>query len=241
MDVIKMDPEVDPLAMQTSDSEEKKPLLEEVNLWKLHSTRIKSECEDHTSVVKFEESQAPPAFHMVKCEVEEEMKDLDTIKEEPKVGITTEETELSTGSVTGVNRRIVSSTCEGVTNEESLTMYEDPSNFVSSGNLPSLTVMMDVIKTESDINPWAIQSSETEEKKPLSEEGNLLDLHVTGIKEECMDDTCDLTSEIKFEEITMPNHFPFVKCEVEEESCVLHIEKEELKVLAEEDGFYSER
>ncbi|KAJ4425935.1 hypothetical protein ANN_27561 [Periplaneta americana] len=43
----------------------------------------------------------------------------------------------------------------------------------------------------------------------------LLDLNVTGMKEECVDDSYDHTSEIKFEEILLPNNFPVVKCEVE--------------------------
>ncbi|XP_069669966.1 zinc finger protein 235-like isoform X1 [Periplaneta americana] len=70
---------------------------------------------------------------------------------------------------------------------------------------------MDVIKMEPDINPLAIQSNETEEKKYLSQEGNLLDLPVTRIKEEYVDDSYDHNPEIKFEEIIL------LKCEVEED------------------------
>ncbi|KAJ4425923.1 hypothetical protein ANN_27549 [Periplaneta americana] len=73
---------------------------------------------------------------------------------------------------------------------------------------------MDVIKMELDINLLPMQSSEAEEKKSLSEEGNLLDLPPTRIKEECVDDTY-IHTEIKFEEMTLPNDFPIVKCEAE--------------------------
>ncbi|KAJ4425841.1 hypothetical protein ANN_27467 [Periplaneta americana] len=47
-------------------------------------------------------------------------------------------------------------------------------------------------------------------------EENLLDLHVTRIKEECADESCeDHNPEIKFEEIKFPNNFAMVKCEIE--------------------------
>ncbi|XP_069672881.1 uncharacterized protein [Periplaneta americana] len=71
-----------------------------------------------------------------------------------------------------------------------------------------LQVEMDVIKKEPDINPLQIQPSDIEDKKPLSEEGNLLNLQVTRIKEECVDESYDHTSEIKFEEIILPDNFP---------------------------------
>ncbi|KAJ4425934.1 hypothetical protein ANN_27560 [Periplaneta americana] len=76
-------------------------------------------------------------------------------------------------------------------------------------------IEMDVIKIEPDINPLPMQSSDTEEMKPLSEEGKSLDLHATRIKEERVAESYDHTSEIKFEEILLPNNFPVVKCEVE--------------------------
>ncbi|XP_069669449.1 zinc finger protein 665-like [Periplaneta americana] len=95
---------------------------------------------------------------------------------------------------------------------------------------------MDVIKIEPDINPLPMQSSDTEEMKPLSEEGKSSDLHATRIKEERVAESYDHTSEIKFEEILLPNNFPVVKCEVEEELCDVDTVKDELKleVTAEE-------
>ncbi|XP_069697207.1 uncharacterized protein [Periplaneta americana] len=102
---------------------------------------------------------------------------------------------------------------------------------------------MDVIKMELDINPLAMHSSDTEEKKPLSEEGKLLDLHVTRIKEECVDESYDQNPEIKFEEIILPNNFPMVKCEVEEDLCDFDTVKDELKleVAAEENQILPDR
>ncbi|KAJ4440999.1 hypothetical protein ANN_10848 [Periplaneta americana] len=70
MDVIKMEHEVDPLAIQTSDNtdvEGKKPSSEELQLFNLHSTWIKVECEDHscdvTSEIKLEETPLPNMKH----------------------------------------------------------------------------------------------------------------------------------------------------------------------------------
>ncbi|XP_069697066.1 uncharacterized protein [Periplaneta americana] len=78
MDVIKMEPEVDPLAIGTidkSDSEGKNLSSEEVNLLNLQSTQIKSEHEDHsydiTSGIKYEETPVAVNLPMVKPEAQE--------------------------------------------------------------------------------------------------------------------------------------------------------------------------
>ncbi|XP_069670063.1 uncharacterized protein [Periplaneta americana] len=101
---------------------------------------------------------------------------------------------------------------------------------------------MDVIKMEPDINPLPLESNDTEEKKSLSEEGNLLDLPVTRIKEDCVDDSY-IHTEIKFEENILPITFPVVKCEAEEVSFVVSTLKEEslLEVSTEESGVLTER
>ncbi|KAJ4425674.1 hypothetical protein ANN_27870 [Periplaneta americana] len=73
---------------------------------------------------------------------------------------------------------------------------------------------MAAIKMEPEVDPLAVQPFDDtikEEEKPAPDEGNLLDLHVTRIKEEYMDDSYNHTSEIKSE----PNNFPVVKCEAE--------------------------
>ncbi|XP_069670768.1 uncharacterized protein [Periplaneta americana] len=72
---------------------------------------------------------------------------------------------------------------------------------------------MDVIKMEPELDPLATQA-DVEDKKPLLErEDNSLNLHVTGIKEECADHSYDLPSEMKLEESPMSFHSPMVKCE----------------------------
>ncbi|KAJ4425356.1 hypothetical protein ANN_27971 [Periplaneta americana] len=88
--------------------------------------------------------------------------------------------------------------------------------FVCSGTYFPLT--MDVIKAEVKVDPLFLETSdETDEdgKTPILEERNLVDQHVTGIKEEYVDQSDDLTSEIKFEEVLVPISFPVVKGEPE--------------------------
>ncbi|XP_069671047.1 zinc finger protein 235-like [Periplaneta americana] len=103
---------------------------------------------------------------------------------------------------------------------------------------------MDVIKMEPGSDPMAIQASgiaDIEEKKPLSEEGNLLDFDVTKIKTGCIDHRYDIKSEIVFEESAVPIDFPMLKSEAEEEFCELDQVKEvKLKVIAEENEVLTE-
>ncbi|XP_069669583.1 uncharacterized protein [Periplaneta americana] len=104
---------------------------------------------------------------------------------------------------------------------------------------------MDVIKMEHGSDPLGIQTSgisDIEEKKPLSEEVNLLDLNVTKIKTESIDHRYDIKSEIVFEETAVPIEFPMLKSEVEEEFCELDQVKEvKLEVTAEENEVLTER
>ncbi|XP_069670329.1 uncharacterized protein [Periplaneta americana] len=77
------------------------------------------------------------------------------------------------------------------------------------------TFVMDVIKTEPEVDPLAAPSDHTdmEEKEPLLEQVNVTDMHLVTIKTECVDDSCDLTSEIRLEEPSEAVSFPTTKCE----------------------------
>ncbi|XP_069670336.1 uncharacterized protein [Periplaneta americana] len=102
---------------------------------------------------------------------------------------------------------------------------------------------MDLIKTEPKVDPLTIRTShdrDVEDMKPLSEEGNSLDPHITGVKMECLEDSYVLSSEIKLEENIFPINFPVVKCETEENSCDVDILKKEvnMKIKAEEEERY---
>ncbi|XP_069669526.1 uncharacterized protein [Periplaneta americana] len=95
---------------------------------------------------------------------------------------------------------------------------------------------MDVVKMEGEIDPLAIEGSndpDTEQQKPLSEEGNVLDLQVTGIKTECVDHSYDVKTEMAFVETPMSMDFLVMKNEVEEEAV-------KLELIAEEDEAFTE-
>ncbi|KAJ4425687.1 hypothetical protein ANN_27883 [Periplaneta americana] len=82
----------------------------------------------------------------------------------------------------------------------------------------SVTVVMDVIKKEPEVDPLAIHWSDDtdkDEKKPLLQEGNLFDFHVAGIKTESVDYSYDLTSETKVEEPAVPTDFLSIECKAE--------------------------
>ncbi|XP_069697075.1 uncharacterized protein [Periplaneta americana] len=89
-----------------------------------------------------------------------------------------------------------------------------------------VTVAMDVIKMEPVVDPLALQiwkSTDLQEDNNLSEEGNTLDLHVNGIKEECLDRSCDLSSKLKVDETRKPICFSLVKYENEQEENLLDL------------------
>ncbi|XP_069671139.1 uncharacterized protein [Periplaneta americana] len=93
--------------------------------------------------------------------------------------------------------------------------------------------MDDVIKMEPEVDPLSIQTSDDadiEEKKPLSEEGNLLDFHVTEIKTEFIDHKCDLKSEMTYAEAAVSVDFPMLNSEAENNSCEVDEVKEEVKL-----------
>ncbi|XP_069672965.1 uncharacterized protein [Periplaneta americana] len=110
----------------------------------------------------------------------------------------------------------------------------------------SVTVVMDVIKEEPEVDPLAIQrsdNSDTAEKKLLSEEGNLLAVHVAEIKMECVDHSYDFTAGFRVEETAVPANFVTTKCEAEEELCSLDTVKDDLKVevMREENEILTDR
>ncbi|XP_069673532.1 uncharacterized protein [Periplaneta americana] len=107
MDVIKMEPAVDPLDLQLHDSiyemDENDPLSEERNFLDQHVTGIKEEYEEQSSdllsEIKFEGDPVPISFPMVKREPEEEQSDLDTVIDDPRVEVTAEDNEILTKSI----------------------------------------------------------------------------------------------------------------------------------------------
>ncbi|XP_069672492.1 uncharacterized protein [Periplaneta americana] len=77
---------------------------------------------------------------------------------------------------------------------------------------------MDVIKTEPEVDPLVIETSDntdTDQKKLFSEKRILLDVDMTRIKMESMDNSDDLKLEMAFEQTAMPTDISIVKTGVE--------------------------
>ncbi|XP_069704248.1 uncharacterized protein [Periplaneta americana] len=94
----------------------------------------------------------------------------------------------------------------------------------------SSRVIMDVIKTEPEVDPLAsvFKEADVDNEKPLSEEENFFEVNVNENKLEPPILSCDLKSDIKREENDDTDEFPVVKYEVEDDSWNLNAVKEEL-------------
>ncbi|XP_069670903.1 uncharacterized protein [Periplaneta americana] len=124
-DLMKMEPDSDPLDIQTSDNadaEEGKLLSEEGNLLDFHFTAIKEECIDHRYDVKSEmtseEVEVSVDFPIVKSEAEENSCELDEVSDEGKPEVTEEENEVLTESVAVSGNNEVAKFCEHIPEED---------------------------------------------------------------------------------------------------------------------------
>ncbi|XP_069672938.1 uncharacterized protein [Periplaneta americana] len=97
---------------------------------------------------------------------------------------------------------------------------------------------MDVIKIEPDADTLGLQphvdTYEIGENNTLSEE-------VTGMKTECVDHSCDLTSQIKVEDTAVAISFPVVKSEVDEDLFDVDRVQQEVEVSSKEDEVLTNR
>ncbi|XP_069671042.1 gastrula zinc finger protein XlCGF17.1-like isoform X2 [Periplaneta americana] len=122
MDVIKMEPEFDPLAIQKFDNteiEKKKPFSEEGNLLHQHVTEIKTESKVHNitdpkSEMTFGETPVPIEISIVKSEVTEEASGADQVDEEFKWEVTAEENEVLTESIAATENNGMPSYCDNI-------------------------------------------------------------------------------------------------------------------------------
>ncbi|XP_069671869.1 uncharacterized protein [Periplaneta americana] len=102
MDLIKMEPEDDPIHLLLQDDklkvEQNKTLSEEWTLSHLETTGIKTECVDLSydikSEIKVEDTPDPISFPVVKTEGDEDVFDLDRVKQEQKVEVSSDEDEV---------------------------------------------------------------------------------------------------------------------------------------------------
>ncbi|XP_069672345.1 uncharacterized protein [Periplaneta americana] len=109
---------------------------------------------------------------------------------------------------------------------------------------------MDLTKMEPEYDPLGLVSHDNtcrvEENKASSEEGNLFRLEVTGMKTECVDQSYNIKSEIKVEDITRVGpsvSFPMVKTEVDEDLFDVDrvLQEQKVEVSSEEDDVLTER
>ncbi|KAJ4425986.1 hypothetical protein ANN_27612 [Periplaneta americana] len=90
----------------------------------------------------------------------------------------------------------------------------------------TISALMDVIKTEPEVDPLAVQTNEDsdkEDKKYILKNENLLNLHISGIKTESVDPSDYPLSEVKCEETS-------VKSEIQEDWCNANTQEGERKV-----------
>ncbi|XP_069670297.1 uncharacterized protein [Periplaneta americana] len=143
MDLIKMEPDVDPLHLQAHGNkyeiEENKASSEEGKVSHLEVTGMKAECMDHSYEIKSEinvdETPLPTSVVFVKSEVDEDLFDVDGVQQEQKVEVSSEEDEVFPERIAATNERIVSSKLDGIALEENETVCEIPKN---SGSLEKL-------------------------------------------------------------------------------------------------------
>ncbi|KAJ4425554.1 hypothetical protein ANN_27749 [Periplaneta americana] len=182
MDVNKMEPGSDPLAIHTSNAEieEKEPLSEEGNLLDLDVTKIKTESIDHRydvkSEIQFEETSASVDFPMLKSEAEE-------------------------GNLLDLHVTSIKEVC-----------VDDSYEHNSEIRFEEIILPNNVVKCEAEEDAFDLDKVQQQQKQEVSSEED--EVSTESIKEECVDDSYEHNSEIRFEEIILPNNV--VKCEAEQ-------------------------
>ncbi|XP_069670289.1 gastrula zinc finger protein XlCGF17.1-like isoform X6 [Periplaneta americana] len=136
MDLIKMEPDVDPLHLQAHGNkyeiEENKASSEEGKVSHLEVTGMKAECMDHSYEIKSEinvdETPLPTSVVFVKSEVDEDLFDVDGVQQEQKVEVSSEEDEVFPESTIATNVKNVSSEFDSILLEENETVCEISKN-----------------------------------------------------------------------------------------------------------------
>ncbi|XP_069670846.1 uncharacterized protein [Periplaneta americana] len=107
MDLIKLEPEDDCLDLQQDNTyklEDNNASSKEGNLSHLDVTGMKADCVDYSyeikSEIKVEDTSLPASFAFVKCEVDEDLFDVDRVQQEQKVEVSSEEDEVFSESST---------------------------------------------------------------------------------------------------------------------------------------------
>ncbi|KAJ4425929.1 hypothetical protein ANN_27555 [Periplaneta americana] len=217
----------------------------EGKLLDLQVTGIKTECMDHSTDVKsemtFDKTHMPIGISFVKSEVEEE-----TVAE-----IKTEGTDHSCDVKSEISRVESPVPIDFPVMKREVERYVDYSDTGSRrlGNLQMGNLTFSpynrqassedkITLTKSHLSISAIPPELTH----FGDEGNVLDLHMIGVKTECMDHSYDRESETTFEECPVPIHFPIIKSETEDKALNINKEQDEakLQVTAEENEVFTE-
>ncbi|XP_069697024.1 THAP domain-containing protein 1-like isoform X5 [Periplaneta americana] len=99
-------------------------------------------------------------------------------------------------------------------------------NLANEDTLAVVMVAMDVIKTEFEVDPLAVQSSRDTDD-PSDDVWNLFAPHVSQTTMKDTDPSYALSCQVKIEETEEEDKFPVVKCEIEDETFDMITVKEE--------------
>ncbi|KAJ4425506.1 hypothetical protein ANN_27700 [Periplaneta americana] len=126
MDVIKVEPEIDPLRLEPHDITYETEENKEGHLLDLQATSIKTECVNHspdlTSEIKVEDSPLPIILNMMKCEVKENSFSADIVQQEHTLSVSLKENEVLTESFADSDEKIVPTAECDVHEEQKLTL-----------------------------------------------------------------------------------------------------------------------
>ncbi|XP_069672568.1 zinc finger protein OZF-like isoform X1 [Periplaneta americana] len=143
MNVIKMEPDIDPPAKERSierDIEEEKSLSQEWNLSHLEPMELNTECVDSSCDIKTEikvedTTPVPISFPILKTEVDKDVFHLNRIQQERKVGVSSEEDEVFSDSIIdNVEKNVL---------QESVSIYLEDKSTQSVTNRPDCPISTD--------------------------------------------------------------------------------------------------
>ncbi|KAJ4426010.1 hypothetical protein ANN_27637 [Periplaneta americana] len=212
MDVIKMEPEVDRLDLQPYDNTYKtgeNEALPEVSstkrsrkkLPKLQVKGMKTECLDHscdlTSQMNTEDTQVPVSFAVMKCEGEDSLMSGSS----PVFKSEVEEYAFDLDRFQQAQKVEVSS-------EEDEVLTESIVDVENS-------VLQEYTGIDGGEDKWTQCGSHRPDGSDITNlsRKKLPKLEVVGLKTECLDHSCDFTSQMNVEDTQVPVSFAVMKCE----------------------------
>ncbi|KAJ4425344.1 hypothetical protein ANN_27959 [Periplaneta americana] len=161
MDLIKMEPEDDPLSLLQHDNthriEENKASSKEGNLSHLEETGMKTECLDQSydikSEIKVEDiTPVPISFPMMKTEVDEDLLDVDGVQQEQKVEVSSEEDEMLTENIVNNVEQCVPQECPGIDcHGEKLTRGSNSPDFPYTNDVSHKSIKCNICNENREV------------------------------------------------------------------------------------------